>query len=72
MNQVRVIKVQSSPILRKYPGVPKVPENITAVRMNTYQDKNPNDCYVLKLVKKDNTINLPFSGLSVYPWQGSS
>jgi hypothetical protein len=53
MNKVIVIRIQSPPIVRKYPGIPKVPENITAVPMNTYQDKNPNGCYVLKLVKKD-------------------
>ena len=72
MNRAIVIKVKSLPILRKYPGIPKVPENITAVRMNTYQDKNQNDCYMLKLVKKDNTINPSFSELSTSPLPDSN
>jgi hypothetical protein len=56
MNQVIVIKIQSPPIVRKYPGVPR--DSMVAVPMNTYQDKNPNGCYVLKLVKKDMPLDV--------------
>lgn len=39
MKQSLVIKTQT-PIFRKYPGVPKAPEHITAVPMVTYREKD--------------------------------
>ena len=46
MKQSLVIKTQT-PIFRKYPGVPKVPEQITAVPMVSYPEK-PESRFVLK------------------------
>ena len=39
MKQSLVIKTRI-PIFRKYPGVPKAPEQITAVPMVTYREKD--------------------------------
>jgi hypothetical protein len=39
MKQSLVIKTHA-PIFRKYPGVPKAPEHITAVPMVTYREKD--------------------------------
>jgi hypothetical protein len=38
MNKALVIKTHI-PIFRKYPGVPKVPEHLTAVPMISYPEK---------------------------------
>jgi hypothetical protein len=55
MNQLSVLKIQSPPLFRKYPGVPKIPENFTAVHMKMYQDKNLDGRYVLKRDEKSTT-----------------
>lgn len=39
MRQSLVIKTHV-PLVRKYPGVPKVPEKITTVLMVSYREKN--------------------------------
>jgi hypothetical protein len=52
MNQLSVLKIQSLPLFRKYPGVPKIPENLKAVYMKMYRDKNLDSHYILKRDEK--------------------
>jgi hypothetical protein len=40
MKQTSLVIKTHAPIIRKYPGVPKVPEQITAVPMVSYREKD--------------------------------
>lgn len=40
MKQASLVIKTQSPIIRKYPGVPKEPENLSKVPMVSYPEKN--------------------------------
>jgi len=47
MKQASLVIKTQSPIIRKYPGVPKVPENMSKVPMVSYPEKTESR-FVLK------------------------